>query len=120
MTEDHPIEYGNFEGVIPEGEYGAGVVMLWDKGKYKNLKKDQKGNLIPMKKCLQKGVIEIWLEGKKAKGGFALVHFKENNWLLIKMKDAMAHSRKNPVKSQNRSVKSNFTMHEIKKFYEKK
>lgn len=109
LTEDHPLEYASFEGIIPEGEYGAGVVMIWDKGKYKNLKD------ISMKQAFEKGRIEIWLTGKKLEGGFALIRFRDKNWLLIKMKDEKANLRKNPVKSQPRSVKSNKTLTEIKK-----
>ncbi len=120
MTEDHPVEYKNFEGVIPSGEYGAGVVMIWDKGKYKNIKKDKTGKIIPMKKCISMGSIEVWLEGEKLKGGFALVNFRDNNWLLIKMKDEMANMKKNPVKTQNKSAKSGLTMREIKKLHESK
>jgi len=120
MTEDHPLEYKKFEGVIPSGEYGAGVVMLWDKGKYKNIKKNKRGKIIPISKCIQAGQIEIWLEGERLKGGYALVNFRENNWLLIKMKDEMASMKKNPVKSFNKSVKSGLTMREIKKLHESK
>jgi DNA ligase D-like protein (predicted 3'-phosphoesterase) len=118
LMEDHPLEYGNFEGVVPKGEYGAGVVMLWDRGKYQNIKKDDLGELIPMKKCFKLGSIEIWLKGKKIKGGFALIHFREKNWLLIKMKDEMANTRKNLAKTANKSVKSDLTMQEIKNLYD--
>jgi len=118
MTEDHPTEYRNFEGVIPSGQYGAGVVMLWDRGKYKNIKKDKAGKGISMEKCIHMGSIEIWLEGEKLKGGFALVNFKDNSWLLIKMKDEMASAVKKPAKTKNKSVKSGLTMREIKKLHE--
>ncbi|MGD2169280.1 MAG: DNA polymerase ligase N-terminal domain-containing protein [Chlamydiota bacterium] len=107
LTEDHPLEYANFEGVIPEGEYGAGTVMVWDRGKYKNLKEK------PILKCFKEGHIEVWLEGEKLQGGFALVHFRDKNWLLIKMKDEKADNRKNPVRSQTKSVKSGKSMKEI-------
>lgn len=109
LTEDHPLEYASFEGVIPEGEYGAGTVMIWDKGRYKNLKE------ISMKQAFETGRIEIWLKGKKLEGGFALIKFRDKNWLLIKMKDEKANARKNPVKSQVRSVKSHKTLAEITK-----
>ena len=71
-TEDHPLEYADFEGVIPEGEYGAGTVLVWDTGTYRNLKKKE-GEEVPMEKCLKQGQVEIWLEGRKLKGGYALI-----------------------------------------------
>lgn len=79
-VEDHPLEYARFEGIIPKGEYGAGKVEIWDKGIYENLKSDS------LAKCFKNGVIEIKLLGKKLKGAYALVHFKEKNWLFIKVR----------------------------------
>jgi bifunctional non-homologous end joining protein LigD len=81
QTEDHPLEYLHFEGEIPEGHYGAGTVEIWDEGKFLNLKKE-----LSLKSALKRGQVEIYLEGKKYKGGYALIHFKEKNWLIIKMK----------------------------------
>jgi len=80
LTEDHPMEYAKFEGIIPAGEYGAGKVEIWDAGTYENLKSDS------LTKCFKDGVIEFRAEGKRLKGAYALVHFKEKNWLLIKVK----------------------------------
>ena len=116
MTEDHTVKYGNFEGIIPKDKYGAGTVMIWDYGTYKNIKKKD-GKLIPIKKCLIDGQIEIHLKGKKLNGGFALVRIKdkENHWLLIKMKDKEASTKKNPVKTQPNSAKTQKTMHDIAK-----
>lgn len=87
QVEDHPIAYAEFEGTIPQGEYGAGKVEIWDKGSYSNIKKDSKEKVVPFSKCLEMGQIEIYFSGKRLKGPFALVHFKEDNWLLIKMKE---------------------------------
>ncbi len=84
LTEDHKLNYANFEGLIPEGQYGAGTVELWDKGTYKNLKD------ISMEKSFHAGKIEVWLEGKRVKGGYALVKTKMGkgkDWLLIKKED---------------------------------
>lgn len=86
QTEDHPLAYAKFEGEIPEGEYGAGVVKIWDRGKYYNLKTDKNGKEIPLKKCLLDGQIEIFLEGDRFQGGYALIHFRDKNWLMIKMR----------------------------------
>jgi len=115
-TDDHPMDYAKFEGVIPEGNYGAGTVMVWDIGKYKNIKKKD-DTLVPMKQCLKNGQIEIWLEGEKLHGGYALIKMKqrENQWLLIKMKDEYADARKNPVNTQTKSVLSGRTMNQITK-----
>ncbi len=74
------MEYAKFEGIIPEGNYGAGTVQIWDSGTYENLKSDS------LTKCFKDGVIEFRAEGKRLKGAYALVHFKEKNWLLIKVK----------------------------------
>lgn len=116
-TEDHPLEYGDFEGTIPKGQYGGGTVMLWDKGTFKNLKKDKNGNEIDLKKSYELGTLEFWLEGKKLQGGYALVKMKsgnmKGNWLLVKMDDSEADARRNPTSTQNKSVVSGKTMEEI-------
>lgn len=113
-TEDHPIEYADFEGLIPEGEYGAGTVMVWDRGHFKNLREETS-----MAKGFKEGQLEVWLEGEKLRGGYALSHFrtegKQRQWLLIKMRDDEADARRNPVSTENKSVKSGRTMHQIEK-----
>ena len=80
-VEDHPLAYVDFEGTIPEGEYGAGQVVIWDHGPY---------GLVEMKK----DKMVFWLEGKKLRGKFALVHLQKSktgkDWLLIKQKDEHA------------------------------
>ncbi len=88
-TEDHPLEYANFEGVIPRGQYGAGTVMVWDLGKYEPVQ-DQ-----PPEEQLARGKIEIALMGERLRGGFALVQIQRRSanssrkdyWLLIKSRD---------------------------------
>lgn len=118
-TEDHPLKYADFEGVIPEGEYGAGTVLVWDAGPYKNITKDEEGQTVPIAKALGRGTLEIWLEGKKIRGGYALVHSKmrgdEKNWLLVKMKDEGADARRNPVSTEPKSVLSGRTLNEVEK-----
>lgn len=81
MVEDHSIEYGSFEGVIPEGQYGAGRVVIWDSGAYKLLNGS-----------IGEGKIEFILSGKKLEGVFILLRLKgkEKEWLLIKKKDEFA------------------------------
>jgi len=115
-TEDHPLDYAGFEGVIPEGEYGAGTVMVWDIGPYKNLRAEKDEKSISMEECLDEGKVEIWLEGQKIKGGYALVRTgkgKNVRWLLIKMKDEEADAGRNPVSSRPESAISGRTMDEI-------
>jgi bifunctional non-homologous end joining protein LigD len=84
-TEDHPLDYASFEGKIPKGEYGAGKVKIWDKGSYRNIRK------MSIKESYENGQIEVALNGKKAKGRYALIRTKFNNnpknWLLIKMRE---------------------------------
>ena len=86
QTEDHPMDYGNFEGKIPQGNYGAGTVMVWDRGTYRVMGEADAG------KQLQRGEIKFELNGEKLRGSFVLVKLKQsekgNEWLLIKHKDA--------------------------------
>lgn len=122
-TDDHPIEYAYFEGVIPEGEYGAGPVMIWDLGTYENVKRED-GKLIPMKKSYKEGRIEINLDGEKLHGSFALIRTlrKKNDqplWLLIKMKDEYASARRNLLARQPKSVLTGRTLKQIEKSVEK-
>jgi len=122
-TEDHPLEYADFEGVIPQDEYGGGTVMVWDAGTYRNLRADEGENSLDMPGSLRGGLIEVWLEGEKLKGGYALKRIEpgeKSQWLLIKMDDDEADARRNPVSTQNRSVKTGRTMHQIAKAGEEK
>lgn len=118
QTEDHPIEYADFEGVIPEDQYGGGTVMVWDAGTYRNLKaevendKDKKS----ISDAYDEGKMTIWLEGKKLSGGYALIQTKRDKgkqWMMIKMKDDEADARRNPVSTENKSVLSDRTMKQI-------
>ncbi|MFN4761784.1 DNA polymerase ligase N-terminal domain-containing protein [Gillisia sp. Q332] len=121
-TEDHPMEYADFEGVIPKDQYGGGTVMLWDAGTYKNTKKDEEGNLIPLENQLEHGHLKFNLNGKKLKGGFSLIRFekgKDEKWLLKKDNDEDADARKNPTSTENKSVLTGRTMNQIKKDSEK-
>lgn len=100
-VEDHPLSYGNFEGTIPKGEYGAGTVMLWDKGIWEPQYKPNFNN----------GPIKFMLKGKRLVGKWALISFKEDNWLLIKEKDE--YVKKFDIKKYNTSIKTGKTMKEI-------
>src|SRR5438874_4839714 len=87
-VEDHPIEYGEFEGNIPKGQYGGGSVMLWDRGTFELL-----GDL-PALKQIERGDLKFRLHGEKLQGEFAIVLMKGrgkgNEWLLLKKRDAFA------------------------------
>src|ERR1700689_4570656 len=88
-VEDHPIEYGGFEGTIPAGNYGAGSVMLWDRGTF-----DLLGDGVPAEDQIKRGDLKFRLHGEKLNGDFALVLMKGrgkgNEWLIIKKKDEFA------------------------------
>lgn len=118
-TEDHPLTYADFEGVIPEGEYGAGRVIVWDAGPYRNLRRDKAGDGPDMATALRDGRLEVWIEGSKLRGGYALIHAKpggdEQNWLLIKMKDEGADARRRPVSTEPASVLSGRTIDDVGK-----
>lgn len=117
MVEDHPLGYSTFEGIIPEGEYGAGEVIVWDKGTYKNIQ-EKKENKISMSEAIKKGHIEIELKGKKLKGEFVLIKTafrgKGDNWLLIKMNDKYADPTLDLVSTQPQSVISGKTIDDLK------
>jgi len=122
-TEDHPLEYADFEGVIPEGEYGAGAVMVWDTGTYRNLRAEKESDKISMQEALDDGKVEIWLEGEKLKGGYVLIRTgkgDDKRWLFIKMKDDEADRRRNPVNTEPDSVLSGRSLEDIEKDKDKK
>lgn len=112
-TEDHPLDYEDFEGVIPEGEYGAGTVLVWDAGTYRNLT-EREGEEVPIEEALENGHVKVWLEGQKLKAGYALSRLRDrNDWLLVKVKDNEADARRNPVHTQPESVLTGRTLDEI-------
>ena len=117
-TEDHPLAYAGFEGVIPEGEYGGGTVMVWDAGHYRNLREDKAEDQgrATMEQSLEDGLAEVWLEGHKIRGGYGLIRTRGKGparWLLVKMSDAEADARRNPTSTETLSVLSGRSMEEI-------
>jgi DNA ligase D-like protein (predicted 3'-phosphoesterase) len=114
-TEDHPLEYAHFEGVIPEGEYGAGTVLVWDIGTFRNLT-EKKGKPVPLAEAVAHGHVKVWLQGKKLRGGFSLTRFKtgkDEAWLLVKNQDEMADARRDPVAEEPDSALSGRSLEEI-------
>src|SRR5215813_66807 len=109
-VEDHPIEYEQFEGIIPEGQYGGGTVMVWDRGTYYVYGEQPT-------KSLREGKLHLLLDGKKAKGEWTLVRIrgrdgKKNQWLILKTGDDAKPISK---KIEDRSVKTGRTMQQIAK-----
>ena len=85
-TEDHPISYANFHGVIPKGNYGAGTVDIYDKGVFVNITV-KNGKVQPLSEAIEKGHFLIFVKGKKMNGGYALTKIKDKNWIFVKMND---------------------------------
>jgi bifunctional non-homologous end joining protein LigD len=81
QVEDHPVDYAKFEGVIPEGEYGGGTVMVWDYGTYKP------EGTTNVSEALRKGELKFSLNGRKLKGSWVLVRTRDRQWLLLKHRD---------------------------------
>jgi bifunctional non-homologous end joining protein LigD len=118
MVEDHPYDYRDFEGIIPQGEYGGGTVIVWDEGTYETIEKldsvaDQEKYLL---KELKNGSVKMVLHGKKLKGEFALVKthgMAENSWLLLKHKDKYASV--DDITKKDKSVISKKTIEQVEK-----
>jgi len=116
-TEDHPLGYADFEGIIPEDEYGGGTIMVWDRGTYRNLKEEEEEDPPSLSDQIEDGHATIWLEGEKLKGGYALIRTgkgEKARWLLIKMDDDEADARRNPTSTEPDSVKSGRSLEEIR------
>ena len=115
-TEDHPMEYLDYEGVIPKGEYGAGPVIVWDTGTYENIRAEKR-KPYTMEQAYQEGLIEIRLDGEKLHGEYALVRTKfqgdQKNWLMVKMKDSFADPELDIVAEFPNSVKSGKTIEQV-------
>lgn len=117
MVEDHPYDYRTFEGIIPQGEYGGGTVIVWDEGTYEPLEsdaKDKHGQEKALLHGLHSGKIKFTMKGKKLKGEFALVkaHGRgENGWLLMKLDDKNATTE--DITKKDKSVISNKTLDQV-------
>ena len=115
-VEDHPLDYGDFEGTIPKGEYGGGTVMLWDRGFW--MPDEETADVGA---ALRKGELKFTVAGEKLRGGWVLVRMKSrdgdrgkrNNWLLIKHRDEFACENAEALLAEDRSVASGRTMDQI-------
>jgi DNA ligase D-like protein (predicted 3'-phosphoesterase) len=117
QTEDHPVSYVDFEGVIPEGEYGAGGVIVWDRGRYEHVT-EKDGESIDFQEAEEKGHISVYLHGEKLQGGYELIKMKgkrwdDGQWLLKKTDDDQADARRKPTSTQPESVISKKTVEEV-------
>ena len=106
-TEDHPMEYAEFEGVIPGGNYGAGRVIVWDEGTYRNAGSDT------MDEGLRRGHVSLELDGHKLRGGWALTRLKDDTWLLVKRNDDAADRSTDITQTHPESVKSGRSIDEL-------
>jgi DNA ligase D-like protein (predicted 3'-phosphoesterase) len=116
-VEDHPLDYAKFEGVIPEGQYGAGAVIVWDIGTYRNLTK-RDGREVPIEQALRDGHAVVELHGRKLRGAYALTRTDKDGrgrerWLLVKKKDDEADAGRDPVVSEPESVLSGRTVQQV-------
>ena len=112
-VEDHPIEYNKFEGTIPQGEYGGGTVMLWDRGTYEA---ENGGGVDALREGYERGDLKFVLHGERLRGGWVLVRMKRPGrpqWLLIKHRDETATSSRDVVEEETTSVATRRTMEEI-------
>ncbi len=113
-TEDHPLDYAKFEGVIPEDEYGGGTVMVWDIGRYEPLVDDDDKK--SMQEALEGGSLKFRLHGEKIKGGYAMARIRDDEdeqWVIFKLDDEEADAPRNPVSSEPDSVLTGRSMEEI-------
>lgn len=114
-TEDHPVDYLEFEGTIPENEYGGGAVLVWDSGSYTNQTTGDDGRPVPMADAISNGHVSFSLSGQKISGGYSLIRtgLDDTRWLLIKKDDKHADARRNPTSTEPESVISGLTLTEI-------
>lgn len=116
-VEDHPFDYRDFEGIIPPGEYGAGAVIVWDRGTYQDLT-DDNGKPLPARAAIERGHLSFWLEGQKLQGGWSLTRTRREAtgreaWILVKRRDDHAGRAPEPVESEPTSVLSGRTVEEL-------
>ena len=115
-VEDHELEHARFEGVIGKGLYGAGAVIVWDTGPYRNVT-ERDGREIPIDEALEAGHAVVELDGKKLHGAYAITRTGteggRERWLLVKKRDAAADARRNPISTEPESILSGRTVEEV-------
>ena len=116
QVEDHPLDYGDFEGVIPEGQYGAGPVMVWDRGSFEFVREPKPNAPADPASALKSGALKFILHGEKLCGQFALILMRgrgTKNWLLIKDRDAFADRGAEVTETKPDSVLSGRSLERI-------
>ncbi|MGV9892617.1 DNA polymerase ligase N-terminal domain-containing protein [Streptomyces sp. NPDC003395] len=111
-TEDHPLEYEDFEGVIPKGEYGGGTVIVWDAGTYEPLSHDRRGRPVDFAESLERGHATFRLKGSKLRGEYALTRFRDGDWLLVRAGRG-ARGWATPDPHRARSVRTGRTLAQV-------
>lgn len=124
-TEDHPLDYRDFEGVISEGEYGAGTVIIWDEGTFQNTTTDRRGREVAAADGLDKGHISFRLDGSKLHGRYALTRIRGRSsddaaWLLVKEGDSRGTPHGTPNPRRARSARSGRTLKQMAARHEAK
>ncbi|MFE9452067.1 DNA polymerase ligase N-terminal domain-containing protein [Streptomyces sp. NPDC006739] len=116
-TEDHPLEYEEFEGVIPKGEYGGGTVIVWDHGTYEPLSHDRRGHPVDFEESLERGHATFRLHGSKLRGEYALTRFRgsdgDDAWLLVKKGSGHPEGHGTPDPRRARSVRTGRTLAQV-------
>ncbi|MDX2592576.1 MULTISPECIES: DNA polymerase ligase N-terminal domain-containing protein [Streptomyces] len=117
-TEDHPLAYEDFEGVIPKGEYGGGTVIVWDRGTYEPLSHDRRGRPVDFAESLERGHASFRLHGSKLHGEYALTRFRggadeEEAWLLVHKGAARTAGHGTPDPRRARSVRTGRTLAQV-------
>jgi DNA ligase D-like protein (predicted 3'-phosphoesterase) len=123
-TEDHPLEYRDFEGVIPEGEYGGGTVIVWDRGTYRPTSHDKRDQPVPFEQALENGHATFDLHGEKLRGQYALTRFhgreeksggsaKKPTWLLVRTGSGHRSGGGTPDPRRARSARSGRTLRQV-------
>ena len=116
-VEDHPLDYQDFEGRIPAGEYGGGEVIVWDRGTYRNITGDAAAPTA-MREAIDTGHVSVWLEGSKLHGGWALTRTgpagERERWILVKRRDEHADPARDVTADEPRSAKTGRTIEELR------
>lgn len=114
-TEDHPLDYIDFEGTIPAGEYGGGAVIVWDVGTWEHLTTDDDDQPVSVADALTNGHLSFRVAGEKLAGGYTLQRFRpeQDQWLLVKHADDEADARRRPTSTRPESVLSGYTVQQV-------
>ena len=113
-VEDHPLDYREFEGIIPQGNYGAGSVIVWDEGTYRNLT-ERRSKALTVTEAVEAGHVSVWLEGHKLVGGWSLTRFGtgSTSWALVKRNDEHADAGRDVTRDEPLSVKTGRTVEQV-------